>query len=193
MVRFVIIANMQNKKPCIVVFAGNSCKKERESYYYQMAYQTGKLLAQAGFVVATGGGPGLMREVMRGAYEHGGKTIGVCLNMGKSPYGMYAKTIYRFQYLEPRQKKLLSLGDGFISLAGGIGTLYEIFQVLALKRKGDMSMSIPLALLNGQYDDVHRLLEKIAEEGFIAQELQQLYHVVQTPEDAVTMMKETLL
>lgn len=68
------------KKMNIAIFAGSKCLKSREKYFYKVAYQTGKLLAEAGFTVITGAGMGLMNETLRGANDAGGKTIGIVLD-----------------------------------------------------------------------------------------------------------------
>src|SRR3989344_3567971 len=120
----------------IVVFAANDDTREKKKYYYGLAYETGKALAEAGFTTVTGGGPGLMNEVARGAYENKGETHGVCLNVKNRIHSSFLTTREMFDLLNPRQDKLLQIADGFISLPGGIGTLYEVVAVLALKRKG---------------------------------------------------------
>ena len=126
----------------IVVFAGNGCRKDREEFYYSLSYETGKILAQSGFTVVTGGGPGLMNQALKGAYENSGKTIGVRLYQeGKVQSPFVTKTFF-YHDLKPRQAKLISLAGAFLALPGGVGTFYEIFEVLSLKRKGEIKMTV---------------------------------------------------
>ena len=154
-----------------------------------MAYRTGKLLAENGFVTLTGGGPGLMNEVMRGAFENGGKTIGVRLNIPGRSHSQYATEHLLFDALNPRQEKLLNLGDAFLSLPGGIGTLYEIVAVLALKRKGEIPEGKPLILVDDYFIPYKKLMEKMQEEGFLNHNFGQYFQYVKTPEEAINILK----
>src|SRR4051812_18552771 len=90
----------------IAVFAASSVSKEKEKYYFDLAYETGKLLAQAGFVVASGAGPGLMDELMHGASEAGGQTIGIGLDLPGRFQSKYTASLSLFAKLSPRQDQL---------------------------------------------------------------------------------------
>ncbi|MBM3282620.1 LOG family protein [Candidatus Gottesmanbacteria bacterium] len=177
---------MQKK---IVVFAGNECKKEKETYYYLLAYTTGKLLAEAGFIAVTGGGPGLMNEVSRGAIEAGGETIGVCLNVPGRKHSAFLTKRIMFEKLTPRLEKLISLADGFLALPGGIGTLHEIAVVLALKRKNEIAWDKPLIIIDKYYQEFNIHLEKMKNEGFVDDYLDSLYIIAGSAKDALERLK----
>lgn len=174
----------------IAVFAGNECVKEKESYYFSLAYNTGKFLAKNGYITITGGGPGLMNQVMKGAYENGGETIAVCLMVPGRENTAYASKKFLYHSLNPRQQKILSLGEGFIALPGGIGTLSEIADVLALKRKREISQQQPLILLDSYYREFAALAEHMEKEGFVDEAFSSLYEVVDSPESAIKILKE---
>lgn len=176
-------------KKKIAVFAGNECGKEKEKYYYSLAYNTGKLLAQNNFVTVTGGGPGLMNEVMRGAYENKGTTIGIRLSVPGRKHSEFATEFFLFSDLNLRQTELLSMADGFLALPGGVGTLYEIFAVVALKRKGELDKKKPLILIDGYYEELELLMGKMHKEGFAAEEVKSFYERVKTPMEAVKMLQ----
>lgn len=176
-------------KKKIVVFAGNECVKEKEEYYYSSAYETGKLLSQAGFIVVTGGGPGLMNQVMKGAYENGGKTIGICLVNPQILHSAYVSQKLMYKNLNKRQEKLLSIADGFISLPGGVGTFYEIFAVLALKRKGELDKHKPMLLVDRYYDEFEVLMDKMHKEGLAEKEIKTFYSRVDSPEEGMRELK----
>ncbi|MBI2617267.1 LOG family protein [Candidatus Gottesmanbacteria bacterium] len=176
----------------IVIFAGNECIKEREEYYFSLSYRTGKLLAEHGFTVVSGGGPGLMNEVSRGAYEAGGHTIGICLEIAGRVNSNFLKEKELFHSLRERQLRLTSFADGFLALPGGIGTLYEITEILALKRKYEIEETKPLIILDGYYEEFYHLLEKMEREGFTPLYLNKMYTRVQTPEEAVEKLIEKL-
>lgn len=174
----------------IVVFAGNDCLFEREKYYYSLALTTGRLLAENGFTVVSGGGPGLMNEVMRGAYQAGGKTIAVCLEVAGRKHTEFATEKYFYQSLPQRQGKLLSYADAFLSLPGGIGTLYEIAAVLALKRKKEINKDLPLILLSDYFQKFQNLLGFMREEGFINNDLLNYYQIALNSQKAVDLLKK---
>ena len=174
----------------IVVFAGNDCAKAREKYYFDLSYRTGRLLALNGFTVVTGGGPGLMDEVMRGAYEAKGKTIAVFLDINGRKQTEFAREKYHYNSLNERQAKLISLGESFISLPGGVGTFYEITEILALKRKNDMDASKKLILIDNYFNQLKSSLDNMVKEGFIDGKLNDYYKLVNSPEEAVDLLKK---
>ncbi len=180
---------MQKK---IVVFAGNECSVEKEKYYYPLAYKTGKLLAKSGFTVVTGGGEGLMNEVMRGAFEAGGKTIGIRLNIAGRKHSEFVTKTLLFSDLNARQEEILRIGDGYLTLPGGVGTLYEMFAVLALKRKGELSERKPLIIIDGYYKEFEILMNKMYAEGFAEKKINSFYKMVDSPEEAVEKLKRII-
>lgn len=175
----------------VVVFAGNECRPDKQEYYYSLAYDTGRLLAKAGFVVVTGGGPGLMNEVMRGAHEAKGKTIGVCLAVPGRKQSEYITKRYIFHSLHSRIQKLISLGDHFVALPGGIGTATEIAMVLDLKRKKEILDGQKLILIDAYYREFQLLIEKMKKEGFVGDDVDSFYTMVRDPFEAIEKLKET--
>lgn len=176
----------------IVVFAANECSKEKEDYYYQMAAALGRLLAKNGFTVITGGGPGLMNEVMRAAYKAGGKTIAVCLDVPGRPQTEFASEKIIYTDLTARQTKLISLGDAFVSLPGGLGTFYEISAILAHKRKKEINPKTPFVLVDGYFREYETLIGKMVQEGFTGKEVYEYYRHADSPEDAIRMLKKSI-
>lgn len=179
-------------KERVVVFAGNDCKIERQSHYFKMAYATGQLLAGAGFTVITGGGSGLMDETLRGAIEAGGKTIGVALDFPGRKQSVYVHTSELFSTLGPRQNRLISLGDAYIALPGGIGTFYEVNTILALKRVNELPPTKPLVLVGSNFHPLNLILEQMEREGFVNSIVWSYFSIVQTPEEAIHILKNNL-
>lgn len=168
-----------------MVFAGNDYRLDKESYYVSMAYDLGKILAQNDFTVVTGGGPGLMDAVSRGAYENDGKTIGICLNVAGRNHTKALSTKMTYDHLGPRQDKLISLGDAYLALPGGAGTLYEISAVIALKQKGELDPKKPLILISDFYKEFESAMRKMFQEGFVTRSLSELFYLENTPREAV--------
>jgi uncharacterized protein (TIGR00730 family) len=142
-------------------------------------------LAKEGYVTVTGGGPGFMNEVMRGAYENKGETIGICLNIEGRIHSPFLTQKEVFDNLMERQKRLLDLAHAFVALPGGIGTLYEIVEVLALKRKKEIPSDKPLILISDFYQQFIKMIEQFIAEGMIFEECSKYYELV--PDVAVAM------
>ncbi len=183
---------MPNNPARVAIFCGSGCAKIRQPYYFDIAYQTGKALAQAGFVVITGAGPGLMDEALRGAHEAGGETIGVALNMDGRKRSQSAGTVFAYDTLGPRQAKIMELADAFVALPGGIGTLYELTEVLALKRVNELPHRKPLVLLGDYYQHLIKVFDDMITEGFADESLQELFHLAKEPADAATYIQKNL-
>lgn len=176
----------------IVVFAGNGCEKDREEFYYSLSYETGKILARRGFTVVTGGGPGLMNQALKGAYENNGKTIGVRLHQEGKVQSPYATKTFFYRQLKPRQAKLISLAHAFLALPGGIGTFYEIFEVLSLKRKGEIKMSTPLIIIGEYYEEFLKLISLMEKEGLVHKSIRNLFHYCKDLKEMEKILLEVL-
>ncbi|OGG21221.1 Rossman fold protein, TIGR00730 family [Candidatus Gottesmanbacteria bacterium RIFCSPHIGHO2_02_FULL_40_13] len=176
----------------IVVFAGNGCRQDKEEFYYSLSYETGKILAQSGFTAVTGGGPGLMNQVLKGAYENGGKTIGVRLHQEGKVQSPFVTRTFFYRRLKPRQAKLISLADAFLALPGGIGTFYEIFEVLSLKRKGEIKMSTPLIIIGSYFNEFLKLISLMEKEGLVHKSIRNLFDYCTDLKEMEKILQEVL-
>jgi hypothetical protein len=117
---------------------------------YELAYQTGKLLAEAGFTIANGGYGGTMLAASKGAAEAGGKTIGVtCSAFKGSTANEYITREIVTKSLDERLDTLIKLGQAYVLLPGGTGTLLELAKVWELKNKGFIEADKPIILVGG--------------------------------------------
>ncbi len=117
---------------------------------YTLAYQTGKILAQSGFVVANGGYGGTMEAAAKGAAEVGGKIIGVtCSAFKSSTANEYTTRTIVTASLDERLDTLIKLGQAYVVLSGGTGTLLELAKVWELKNKGFLEADKPIILVGG--------------------------------------------
>lgn len=115
---------------------------------YNLAYTVGKLLAQADFTIANGGYGGTMLAAARGAAEAGGETIGVtCSAFKGSTANEYISSEIITKSLDERLDTLIKLGQAYIVLPGGTGTLLELAKVWELKNKGFLEMKKPIILI----------------------------------------------
>jgi uncharacterized protein (TIGR00730 family) len=119
---------------------------------YRLAYETGKLLAQAGFTIVNGGYGGTMLAAAKGASEGGGETIGVtCSAFKRSTANPYITREIVTESLDERLDTLIRLGQAYIVLAGGTGTLLELAKVWELKNKGFLEAHKPIILVGGYW------------------------------------------
>ncbi|MFZ2146189.1 MAG: LOG family protein [Sedimentisphaerales bacterium] len=116
----------------------------------QLAYEVGRLLAQAGFTIANGGYGGTMSAAAKGAAEAGGEVIGVtCSAFKNSKANKYITREIVTGSLDERLDTLIKLGQCYIVLPGGTGTLLELAKVWELKNKGFLKTDKPIILLGG--------------------------------------------
>ena len=133
-------------KKTVTIF-GTSKAVEGDSAY-ELAYETGRLLAQAGFTIANGGYGGTMLAAAKGASEAGGEVIGVtCTAFKNSRPNKYITREVGTASLDERLDRLIQLGQAYVVLPGGTGTLLELAKVWELKNKGFLKIDKPIILL----------------------------------------------
>jgi len=151
---------------------------------YLFAQQLGGLLAEAGFAIANGGYGGIMEAASKGASEAGGEVIGVtCSAFGKSSVNKFVGREIVTTSLNERLDTLVQIGDAYVVLPGGTGTLLELALVWELKNKGFLSGDKPIILL-GKY--WNRLIELVA-----ADDPKNRRHILTAvePKDVIELLK----
>ncbi|MBK7722711.1 MAG: TIGR00730 family Rossman fold protein [Austwickia sp.] len=135
--------------PAISVFG--SARVPRDSRWYTMGEALGAALARRGYAVITGGGPGTMEAVNKGATEAGGTSVGLGIELpfeqGLNPYVQLG---INFRYFFVRKTMFLKYAEGFVVLPGGFGTLDELFEALTLVQTHKVN-SFPIVLLDRGY------------------------------------------
>jgi uncharacterized protein (TIGR00730 family) len=117
---------------------------------YELAYETGRLLAKVGFTIANGGYGGTMLAAAKGATEAGGETIGVtCSAFEGSKANEYISREIVTKSLDERLDTLIKFGQAYVVLPGGTGTLLELAKVWELKNKGFIKADKPIILVGG--------------------------------------------
>jgi uncharacterized protein (TIGR00730 family) len=137
--------------PCVTVF-GSARFKEDHSYY-QLARETGAALANAGYAVMTGGGPGIMEAANRGAKEAGGLSIGcnIQLPFEQEP-NPYLDKFIEFEHFFVRKVMLVKYSCAFVIMPGGFGTLDEAFEVTTLMQTGKVE-KFPIIMMGNSFWD----------------------------------------
>jgi uncharacterized protein (TIGR00730 family) len=135
--------------PCVTVFG--SARFDEQHPYYGMARDVGRMLAESGFTVMTGGGPGIMEAANRGAKDVGGRSIGcnIVLPREQAP-NKYLDLWVDFEHFFVRKLMLIKYSYAFVVLPGGFGTLDELFEVLTLVQTGKVQ-DFPIALMGTEY------------------------------------------
>jgi uncharacterized protein (TIGR00730 family) len=150
--------------PCVTVF-GSARFKEGHPYY-ELARRMGARLSSMGFVVLTGGGPGIMEAANRGAKDVGGKSVGCNITLPKEQrHNPYLDKWVTIDHFFVRKVLLLKYSYGFVVLPGGFGTLDELFETLTLIQTGKIS-HFPVVLMGTEYwQPLCMQLERMKQEG----------------------------
>ena len=148
------------------------------------------------FVVTSGGGPGIMEAANRGAYEAGGKTVGLNIRLpfeqGANPYitdGLH----FEFHYFFMRKFWFAYLAKSLVIFPGGFGTLDELFEILTLAQVEKLSKKISVVLYGKEYWDQVLNLKPLVEWGAIAEEDMSLFAYAETPAEAFELLRTHLL
>lgn len=152
----------------ITVFCGSS--SGTEDIFNETAYALGAFLAERQIEVVYGGAKvGLMGKVAQGALDNGGRVVGVL------PHFLSTKEIAHdgltemiiVNTMHERKMIMHEMCDGFIALPGGFGTFEELFEVLTWAQLGLHKKPIGLLNLNGFYDDLNEMVQKMVDKGFL--------------------------
>ncbi|MDO8561921.1 MAG: TIGR00730 family Rossman fold protein [bacterium] len=136
--------------------------------YTKVAAEFSALLARKGHVLVWGGSDrGTMKVIADAAQDAGGKIIGISMEFFKHKVRENADEIIIAPDLSERKKLMLKRSDAIVALAGGIGTLDETTEMLALKRHGDHDKPIVFLNTDDFYQGMKRQLEKMEEDGFL--------------------------
>jgi len=135
--------------PAVTVFG--SARFSESDPEYATARELGRRLAEEGFTVMTGGGPGIMEGANRGAHEAGGHSVGcnIALPQEQEP-NPYLHRFVEFRYFFVRKVMLVKYSCAFVALPGGFGTMDELFELLTLAQTGKI-LEFPIALIGSDY------------------------------------------
>jgi uncharacterized protein (TIGR00730 family) len=148
------------------------------------------------FVITSGGGPGIMEAANRGAWEAGGKTIGLNIKLPfeqmPNPYITPALN-FNFHYFFMRKYWFVYLAKALVVFPGGFGTLDEMFEVLTLDQTNKLAKPITVVIYGSTYWKNVLNLQLLAEKGAIGVKDLDLFQFADTPEEAFKVLTEGLI
>jgi uncharacterized protein (TIGR00730 family) len=173
--------------PCVSIFG--SARTKNENPYYTLAEDCARLLTERGYGVISGGGPGIMEAANKGAYQAGGKSVGLNIEL---PFEQFHNKyidrdkLLEFDYFFVRKVMFMKYSHGFIILPGGFGTLDEMFEALTLIQTGKIAR-FPIVLVGSSYwtgliDWIKQTM--LLQENNIHEEDLNLFRIVDTAEEA---------
>ena len=176
----------------ITVFG--SARVEPGTKYYRLGEEIGKVFAQAGFSIITGGGPGLMEAVSKGARHNDGLTIGLGIELPhEQGINEYVDLGIDFRYFFVRKTMFVKYAQAFVALPGGFGTLDELFECVTLRQTSKIQQ-YPIVLVGHDFWDelIGWVRHHLVEEGMVSPAEASIIQVVDTAEDALTVIENTL-
>ena len=152
MSEFVTSYEMMNRiGPCISIFG--SARTQQDNKYYQLTVDLAEKLAEEGYGVITGGGPGIMEAGNKGAFNKGGRSVGLNIDLPHEQYNnpyIEVDKIINFNYFFVRKVSFVKYAQGFVYMPGGFGTMDELFEVLTLLQTRKIER-VPIVLMGKSF------------------------------------------
>ncbi len=178
--------------PCVTIFG--SARVKSTSPYYKMAEEIAYELVQQGYGVVTGGGPGIMEAGNRGAHRAKGKSVGLNIYLPHEQKGniyIDPDKLITFDYFFVRKVMFMKYSQGFIVMPGGFGTLDEMTEALTLIQTKKIGR-FPIVLVGRKFwrGLIDWFMKVLVSEGMIGENDDELFSLVDTPEEAVKVIDE---
>ncbi len=184
---------LERMPPAVTVFG--SARTKPDDPMYAAAREMGVALARSGLAVVTGGGPGIMEAANRGAYEAGGRSVGmnIALPMEQAP-NPYQTDELTFEYFFVRKVMLVKYARAFVIFPGGFGTLDEFFEAMTLMQTLKIK-PFPLILFGSHFwaEPVRWIRESMCERfGVVSEADLSLFHLVDGIGQAMEYVKQAI-
>src|SRR5580765_3101228 len=186
------ISAFEKIKNCVTVYG--SARFKEGHVYYELARSMGKALAENGFSVMTGGGPGVMEAANRGAKEGGGTSLGCNIILPfEQKLNPYIDSKVEFEFFFTRKVILRKNSVAYVLMPGGFGTMDEIFEVLTLIQTHKLPPR-PVVCLGKKYWQKLGVFirETMLEEKTVSPTDPDLYFVTDDPAEAVMHIKNRI-
>jgi len=176
-------------RPAVTIFG--SARTKETAPEYKSACLIAKLLSDKGFSILTGGGPGIMEAANKGAFENGSRSVGCNIELPfEQQHNPYINKLVSFHYFFIRKVMFLRYAAAVVVMPGGFGTLDEMFETFTLVQTKKID-ACPIVLVGkkfwgGLLEWIEQTLCK--DNAYIEKMDMSLYHVVDTPEEAVKII-----
>ncbi len=179
------------KKEVVVL---GSARLPANNKYYKIAVELGHILGKHGFTTITGGGPGIMEAANKGAFEAGGESVGLNIQLPfEQRINPYVKKATAFYYFFTRKIMLTSPGNAYVFFPGGFGTMDEFFEVVDYMELGFMDKA-PVVLVGREFwEPLVSFLRKksIGEIKSLSEKDIENWHIVDSAEEAFEFIKDS--
>lgn len=183
----VTMIGRKRAKVTVAVFSGSLAPSEE---HRELASALGAGLARNGYRLVNGGGPGLMEVVAKHVYSAGGYVLGVHFEHEKREKSDYNTETITHTDLYKRQKDIVTFGDCYVSLPGGLGTLYETIEIITFKSIDKVDKSKPLILVGKEFwSPFEETIERIVKVGYIHSNVKNLYTIVNSVDEVLTILE----
>ena len=174
--------------PCVTVFG--SARIKPDDPHYELALKMGAAIARLGFTVMTGGGPGIMEAANRGAKDVGGRSVGCNIELPfEQTSNRYLDRCVRLHYFFVRKALLVKYSYAFVVMPGGVGTLDELFEALALIQNEKIK-DFPVVIMGTDYwRQLIAFIEQMAQRGKISPSDLQLIFATDSVEEAIAHIR----
>jgi len=176
--------------PAVTIFG--SARLSQENRYYDDALTLAKMLADDGFAIITGGGPGIMEGANRGAKKGKAHSVGLNIEIpAEQVPNRYQDVSLSFRYFFIRKLMFIKYAIAFIIFPGGFGTMDEFFEALTLSQTKRIQ-SFPIILYGSEYWKglIDWMKNTLVSNGTIAREDFSLFSLVDTPEEVSFLINE---
>jgi len=176
----------------ITIFGSTSFTPK--DHFYKEAYKLGKLLAENGYTVITGGGPGIMEAANKGAFMAGGISVGMNIELPEGQrMNEYVNKPIGFAYFFTRKVMLSFSSEAFVFFPGGFGTLDEFFELVTLLQTKKIFKPRPLIAVGKEYwQNLFNWIQKEVYQKYqaIKKEDLDLIKIVDSAEEAFNFLKK---
>jgi uncharacterized protein (TIGR00730 family) len=176
---------LQTIQPAVSIFG--SARMTPETAYYRAAEDIARRLSEAGFAVISGGGPGIMEAVNKGAFEGASPSVGLNIQLPHEQSGnAFQDVSHTFQHFFARKVMFVKLSCAFVMMPGGFGTMDELMEVLTLVQTGKIR-KVPVILVNSAFWGglLDWVKGRLRDDGMIGVDDPDLMQVIDDPQQVV--------
>jgi len=177
--------------PAVSIFG--SARIKPDNPYYILAEHTAAQLVKAGYAIITGGGPGIMEAANKGAYQQGGRSVGLNIQIPEEQLAnKYQNLSLDFRYFFARKMMFTKYAHAFVIFPGGFGTMDEFFESLTLIQTLKMSR-FPVILVGTRYWQglLDWIKQSMLKEGCIDKEDMDLYILTDDSDEILDIIEKS--